>query len=348
MTEQNDGEHAAWSRPDDDAGFVVVPPPQSGTAAAGSTPIVRPGHPDHPDALTGLITPRHDMSAPAGPPPPRRGHPLARHDPTSLGEPAADRPPGAPRLRWFFGAAGVLVAVGLVVVLVLAIGGSLGEGKKLPFGAGDDKSAGPPLAQACPPPTATSDPGYREGPPVPAGPRTVDSTAGISYKQYGSPWQPWTEDWVAGQLHVHYRVGQGFVTEQYARGTYMASILSGSVPATVNDGNILDLKCVGQQIVADVRGSGTKNRGYYPQPNTMDKKVDKLTTIGGLPAYESIFRLHFDESRYGLKAKSELVAVVTFDVGKPNAAVLYVSIPDTHRQYDRVIKDVIASVRRAK
>lgn len=340
MTEQNDRERDVWSRPDG-ADFVVLPPaPPPGPGSRGSTPIVRPGHPDHPDAPTGLITETHDVTGPGGP--------LRRRDPVALGDFGDGRRPRTLRLGWFMGAAGVLVAVGLVVVLVLAVSGNVG-GSKLPFGMNPDESSGPPLAQACPPPTATGDPGYREGPAVPPGPRTVDSTAGISYKKYGAPWQPWPDDWVAGQLKVHYRVGQGFVTERYAGGSYYASILSGSVPATVNDGNILDLKCVGQQVVADVRGSG-KNRGYYPQPNTMDKIEDKLTTVGGLPAYVSIFQLHFGDSpevkQEGLKAKDEYVGVATFDVGKKTAAVLYVSIPGTHKQYDRVVRDVIKSVRR--
>ncbi|MGA8117127.1 MAG: hypothetical protein WCA46_26125, partial [Actinocatenispora sp.] len=250
-----------------------------------------------------------------------------------------DRPSGL-RLGWFLGAAGILLAVGLVVVLVLAVGGSFGGGHRLPFGVGKTEQGGPPLAQACPPPTATANPGYQEGPPPPPGPRTTDTKAGISYKRYGDPWGPWSDDWAGGELKVHYRVGQSFVTEAYQNG-YLASVLSGSVPATVNDGNILDLKCVGQQIVADVRHS------YYPQPNQMDKIEDKQTTLGGLHAWVSIFRLHFDRRKQGLRATNELVGVVTIDVGKPTAAVLYVSIPGTHRQYDWVVKDVISSIRRA-
>jgi hypothetical protein len=57
----------------------------------------------------------------------------------------------------------------------------------------------------------------------------------------------------------------------------------------------------------------------------------------------SEFRLHF--SQEGLTATDELSAVAVIDVGKPTAAVLYVSIPGTHRQYDYVIDDVLTSVR---
>jgi hypothetical protein len=99
----------------------------------------------------------------------------------------------------------------------------------------------------------------------------------------------------------------------------------------------LNLECVGRQVSADVRAE------YYPQPNTMEPLRDELTTLGGRPAWVSAFRLHFHEA--GLTATDELSAVAVIDVGKPTAAVLYVSIPGTHKQWDYVVDDVLASVR---
>jgi hypothetical protein len=344
MTEHGN-ENSVWSRPSESGaeGPVVVPPhrpaaPGGGAPRPGSVPITRPSH-THGMVIGEAGTVSPGGAAGGG----RRGLTalLAPREPVALG---GVLPPArkAPRLGWFLAAGGVLVVIGLIVVLVMAANGTFGGGRALSLGRNDTNA--PPLAQACPPPTATSDPGYHEGPPVPPGPRTVDKDAGISYKSYGAPWQPWTQDWVAGELHVHYRTGQGFQTEVYSKGTYWASILSGTVPATVNDGTTLDLKCVGQQIVADVRGGG-QNQGYYPQPNTMDKIEDKQTTLGGLNAWVSIFRLHFHEA--GLKATNELVGVITIDVGKTNAAVLYVSIPGTNSDQDWVVQDVINSVRAA-
>src|SRR5215510_14716231 len=72
-------------------------------------------------------------------------------------------------------------------------------------------------------------------PPAAAGPRTVDDEAGISYKAYGLPWQPWPLLWHAGTLGIPYGVGQHFITESYAGGDYHASILSAAVPVAVND-----------------------------------------------------------------------------------------------------------------
>jgi len=132
------------------------------------------------------------------------------------------------------------------------------------------------------------------------------------------------------------------VTEEYvdeigALRQYHASILSGSVPAAANDALTLDLKCTGHQVLADVRLS------YYPQPNTIEMMRDEVTILGGRPAWVTKFRLHFHQQ--GLKATSELVGLALIDVGRPNAAVLYISIPGTHTQFDPVVDAVLDSVR---
>ncbi len=238
----------------------------------------------------------------------------------------------------FGGIAGTILAVGLAIILIVVLSS---EGN--PFGGGDAEAptdVRPPLAQLCPaptvPPSAAPPAAPRAAPPA-TGARTTDQEAGISYRAYGSPWVTWDEVWRAGTLEVPYRVGQHFVTETYSGGQYHASILSAAVPAADNDAVTLNLECVGRQVAADVRAE------YYPQPNTMDPLRDELTTLGGRPAWVSEFRLHF--AAPGQEAKDELSAVAVIDVGKPTAAVLYISVPGTHRQFDYVIDDVLASVR---
>jgi hypothetical protein len=193
----------------------------------------------------------------------------------------------------------------------------------------------------CPPPSSlpSANPEAVPAKPPPAGPRTVDPEAGISYATYGTPWRPWDRVWSAGTLQVRYKVGQHFVTETAYDGVndYHASILSAAVPAADNDALALNLECVGRQVAADVRAE------YYPQPSRMELLRDERATLGGRPAWVTVFRLHF--SRPGLKATDELAAVACIDVGRPTAAVLYVSIPGTHRQFDWVVEDALRSVR---
>ena len=237
----------------------------------------------------------------------------------------------------FGGIAGGILALGLTIILIVVLSS---DGDPFRDRASAPSDVRPPLAQACPAPTTIPSEGPSTAPsaaPPTTGARTVDDAAGISYRAYGPPWEPWDERWNAGTLEVPYRVGQHFITEEYAGGSYHASILSAAVPAADNDAVTLNLECVGRQVVADVRAS------YYPQPNTLEQLRDGLTTLGGRPAYVSKFRLHFNEP--GLNAKDELTAVAVIDVGKPTAAVLYVSIPGTHKQYDYVVDEVLSSVR---
>jgi len=255
--------------------------------------------------------------APAGAPPPspNRGRPQ-RH------------------LRWFAGAAGAVLVVGIVAVLLATVINPRPEASAPP-------DLRPPLARLCPPDQAgtAEEPAPGPEPPPATGARTVDQEAGISYRAYGPPWQPWDRVWKAGTLRVPYRVGQHFVTEPKYNGytDYHASILSAAVPAADNDAVTVNLECVGRQVAADVRAE------YYPQPNRMELLRDERTALGGRPAWVTVFRLHFNEPE--LKATDELVAVACIDVGRPTAAVLYVSIPGTHREFDWVVEDVLASVR---
>ncbi|MEV6347808.1 hypothetical protein [Actinoplanes sp. NPDC051851] len=248
-------------------------------------------------------------------------------------------PPSGPdrrrrQLLIFGGIAGVILAGGLAVLLAVMFGSDENPFRDTASAPTDVR---PPLAQACPAPSDVPSAAPTTTLPPATGARTVDDDAGISYKKYGAPWETWTEVWKAGTLEVPYRVGQHFVTEVYSGGEYHASILSAAVPAADNDAVTLDLECVGRQVAADVRAE------YYPQPNTMEAIRDELTTLGGRPAWVSEFRLRF--SSPGLTATSEHSAVAVIDVGKPTAAVLYVSIPGTHSQFDYVIDEVLNSVR---
>lgn len=246
--------------------------------------------------------------------------------------------PSRRTLLWFGGAAGVLLVAGLVAVLVMVLNGSLGTGRGPLAGLPEQPpDLRPPLAKLCPPPSAAPEPDQLPPPAAAPGPRTVDEEAGISYRAYGEPWHSWPFVWHGGTLGIPYAVGQHFVTETYGLGDYHASILSAAVPVAVNDSMVVDLVCTGRQVAADVRAE------YYPQPNQMELMRDGLTTLGGRPAWVTKFRLHFDQP--DLKAKDELVAVALIDVGRPTAAVLYVSIPGTHRQWDHVVDEVLASVR---
>lgn len=256
----------------------------------------------------------------------------------SMTQPPADDDHDTPspdrRILLAFGlAGGGIVVIGVIVILALTLTSGIPGGNPTPEeGPQEDL---PPLAQACPPPT--TQPQEPEPAPPAEGARITDADSGISYAELDEPWIPWTQEWTHGDLEVAYRSGQYFVTEEYAGGEYLASILSGSVPAAVNDGMELDLECISQQVLADVRVS------YYPQPNEMETVRDEAAVLGGRPAWIQEFKLEFE--RDGLEAVDEQVAVALIDVGRIEASVLYLSIPGTHDEYNSVISEVMESVR---
>lgn len=305
-----------WARPDPGGDESSRPPPGPPPGYPPPGPVPDPSVVDR--YRPGTVTRRQ----PAAPPEP---------DVIDFGPPERSAARQRRMMWWFGGAAGIIVVVGVVVMLMLS---ATGNGP-LHRTTSPPPDARAPLARLCPPPAVAAQPGPRQ--PVPPGPRTVDTDSGISYRAFGKPWVPWQTEWTGGTLRLSYRTGQHFVTETYPGGEYHASILSSSVPAATNDALSLDLKCAGRQVAADVRAQ------YYPQPNTMDMIRDGATTLGGRPAWVTKFRLHFHAE--GLRATDELVAVACIDVGRPRAAVLYVSIPGTHRQYDYVVDQVLASVR---
>ncbi len=250
-------------------------------------------------------------------------------------------PDGKPRtLLWFGLAAGGALAAGIAVILVLVSTGFFGGSTRSgvgPFGGIQPPASRPPLARLCPPPS-----GSPEAQRVGAG--TARAAGDRPQRrhllpQLPTPWKAWDRGpWTRGTLGVEFEQGYYFVTENYSGGTYLASVLSGKVPATVGDSLSLDLECAGRQVSEDVRNS------YYPLPNAKEQTRSEQTTLGGRPAWVSTFHLTFQAD--GLKARGETVSVVLVDVGRPDAAVLYISIPDTHEELTPQIETIISSVRR--
>jgi hypothetical protein len=290
------------------------------------------------------VTPSADESA-GGAAPYRGGPPIQSPPPARDGDVIVGHEP-SPRASRAGSAVGtVAVIAALIAAVVFGVlhvtGGSSSDSGPIagPTGPTDSASLSPlqRLCQDTGP--AIPDP-HAQRAPAPTGPRIDDPTAGISYAELPAPFQPWEQGaWDAGTLGEQFSVGQYFVTQAVTPqgGPYLATVLSGTVPAAYGDNPHPNIECAGKVVAADVQGQ------YYPAPNTRtDISADRLF-VDGHPAYLIEFHLSFDEPGYD--AKGELVAVCVIDVDQPHAAVVYISIPDTHRQYDSVISQIIDSVR---
>ncbi len=245
------------------------------------------------------------------------------------------------RLRQLVVPVAGLAAVAALIAVPIAVSGSR-PGER-PYTGPSATADAPPLAQLCQG-TSASKPGPPVGPSR-AGARIVDPRAKLSYLRLGAPFLPWTggtwgQNSGAG-LGEEFTTGQYFVTETEPDGSpYMATILSGTVPSSFGDDPHPNIQCAARVIADDVRKS------YYPQPNQRKDIEQKPVSVGGRPAYLMKFHLTFAEQ--GLSAKGELVAICVVDMPGRKASAIYISIPDSHRQYDSSIDTVVNSLQIAR
>jgi hypothetical protein len=242
------------------------------------------------------------------------GPPDARPEPAKESAPAVPAP-GVSRL-W-------TAAVVVVVVIAAVIGTVLA----LRSGGDSDRVAGPPSSGALPgPPVA--------GPTFPPGTvRIIDRAAGISYPFLGEGWSEFTlghMDETTGTL------GQFFTTQDDTPdgGLFISQCTSG--PVSPLYGGAADLQATVTGLAASVRGN------YYPGPNEQEVLRDEARTVDGRDAHLYEFQLTWDVEGYD--ATGERAALLLIDVGRPEPALLYISIPNTHAELYGVINRVIDAV----
>ena len=258
-----------------------------------------------------------DVTTPAGPGvavgttvEPARERPASPRDQQG----ALARPARTRRTPLIVGA-GVLALVLVLVLVGLSTGGS---------GRGD---VGTPAALPTTPPGSTFAPGTV---------RIVDNDAGISYPFLGNGWYEYDQ---IPPVETATVAGQYFVTQQTlpdSRGEFIAQCTSGPVVDAYGWAGAASLETTAQTLADSVRGN------YYPGPNERSVRRSEARTVDGAPAWLYEFDLSWDIPGYD--ASGERAALLLIDVGRPQPALLYLSIPNTHAELygviDRVLDDV--------
>ncbi len=267
-----------------------------------------------------------DVTTPAGPgvavraapvlAPPRPPVPPADGGYAGGWEPGPASAPRGTRTGWWVGGAVLAVVAVVVVALVVALSG--GGGGTTPVA--DD-------------------------PPVPAGPsgtefppgtvRIIDEEAGISYPFLGNGWFEYD---LGSMPETRSIAGQYFTTQEGVPtgGDFIAQCTSGPVADGYGWAGAGSEQATVTALADSVRAA------YYPFPNEREVLRDEALTVDGRAAHLVEFQLTWDVEGYD--STGERAALVVIDVGRPDPALLYVSIPNTHAELygtiDRVLADI--------
>ncbi len=266
-----------------------------------------------------------DVTTPAGPgvavqalpvaAPPRPLAPSAVDGGWEAG-PSSPPRPGA-RGAWWVGGAVLAVVAVVVVALVVGLSGS--------------SPAGPGAAAT--PPGAATPPAGTQFPPGTV--RIIDEDSGISYPFLGNGWYEY-------DLHTMRETrtiaGQYFTTQEQVPGggDFITQCTSGPVA----DG--YGWTGPGSEQATVTALADSVRAAYYPYPNEREIRRDEALTVDGHTAHLVEFQLSWDVEGYD--STGERAALLVIDVGRPDPALLYVSIPNTHAELYGTIDQVIGAI----
>ncbi|MBX6769603.1 MAG: hypothetical protein IRY90_21050, partial [Actinomadura rubrobrunea] len=154
--------------------------------------------------------------------------------------------------------------------------------------------------------------------------QVADPHAGLSYPRLARPWQVPTKQnrlavpgWSGQQILVTERTGGRIWYGQLLTGT-LAPALRGAYD--------------GPDSVKTVAGLAAKNNEavYYQFPHKTAPLASQALPVGGRKGW--LVASYLTYKRAGVRATGEVVATAVIDTGRPAPAVVFVSIPNTHRK----------------
>ncbi|GLZ10248.1 hypothetical protein Acsp04_04830 [Actinomadura sp. NBRC 104425] len=154
--------------------------------------------------------------------------------------------------------------------------------------------------------------------------QVTDAQAGLSYPRLAQPWQVPTKQnklavsgWSGQQILVTERNGGRIWYGQLLTGT-LAPALRGSYdgPSSVRSVAALAAK--------DIEAT------YYQFPHKSSPLASQALPVGGRQGW--LVASYLTYKRAGVRATGEVVATAVIDTGKPAPAVVFASVPNTHRK----------------
>ncbi|WP_119728745.1 hypothetical protein [Thermomonospora amylolytica] len=236
---------------------------------------------------------------------------------------------------------GLYAGIGLLLVALVAAGGVffLKRGGSDPEPAPvDSGQSGPPAGApaGAPADQEVQVPPDRAMPRFPGKPSrkvgmVTDRISGLSWPRFGAPWQLPTKQ---NRLGTKGWSGQQVVvTERRGGRIWYGQLLTGGLqPALAPQYTGPDsLKKVTALALDDLI------KRYYGFPHTARPVASQALTVGGRQGW--LIGTQLGYKRPGVRATGELVAVAVIDTGRRTPALVFASMPDTHR---RLYPDVTA------
>ncbi|HEY1176709.1 MAG TPA: hypothetical protein VGF17_11170 [Phytomonospora sp.] len=173
----------------------------------------------------------------------------------------------------------------------------------------------------------------------PGGEVTADPEAGVSYRAFGDPWQPFDLRWSTPELQLTFDGGQMLLAETGDDGTQNWAVVSSTrMPNVVGDAVVDDLGCLGALVVADIIAM----TGYRDGAAGTDVVEQGDRVVDGRAAWLNITRYKVIDDRF--ESKSELQGTLLVDTDQ-GVGVVYVTVPDARGDLDGVLQEVFGSVK---
>ncbi|GGV09262.1 hypothetical protein GCM10010182_30940 [Actinomadura cremea] len=214
--------------------------------------------------------------------------------------------------------------VGLLVAALIAAGGVyfLTRGGDEPDKAGRTGAAEESVAQASMPPDAKLE--SFGGTPSRVLGRVNDEMSGLSYPRLGTPWQVPTKEnrlgtpgWSGQQIVVTERSGEQLWYGQLLTGTLIPSLHQAySGPDSVKN-------------VAGLAADGYVAQ-YYGFQEGKEPLASQALDVDGRKGW--LVASYLTYKRQGVKATGEIVATAVIDTGRDAPAVVFASLPNTHKK----------------
>ena len=171
--------------------------------------------------------------------------------------------------------------------------------------------------------------------------RINDTATGLSYPKLAAPWQVPTKK--SGLVQPGWSAQQVLLTDRHAGQNGYGQLMTGAL-GTAEQGIYAG---PGSEKAAAIAYAKSVEARFYSFNHKSRPLASQALDLPGSGGKGWLVSSQLTYHRAGVKATGEVVTVAVINTGKPVPAVLFMSIPDTHKKLYPDINFVIDSLKRA-